>query len=351
VLAEALMLSKTVSFTSFNLFNLNEPGLPMYRNRNGWSADAVERKVGWTSAMLERARADVIGFQELWHRDPLARAIALAKLERTYVLVTPDDLRGQGITCAAAVRLDMLDGDPQWITEFPRSFRLQSRGEDKQTAAMFVDIRGFSRPVLQLRVKPRRTQPAIHVYVCHFKSKAPTRVDEDGWFRRDRNLFAPHARAIGSALSTIRRTAETLALRQILTEVMKDTHTPVVVLGDLNDGQESNTLDLLSEQPRFLQPLSVGGRDTALYSGQSLQQLRSLRDVYYTYIHQDVHGSLDHILVSEELYNNSRHRLWKFDRLDIFNDHLNDEGLRVREGASDHGVVRAQFSFRRAQSS
>jgi hypothetical protein len=40
--------------------------------------------------------------------------------------------------------------------------------------------------------------------------------------------------------------------------------------------------------------------------------------------------------------------VWKFDRLDIFNDHLNDEKLRDLEGAGDHAVVRAQFSFRRA---
>jgi len=91
---------------------------------------------------------------------------------------------------------------------------------------------------------------------------------------------------------------------------------------------------------------STGGRETALYSAQSLQQLRSLRDVYYTYIHQDVHGSLDHILVSEQLCDNSRNRVWKFDRLDVFNDHLNNEKLRQDEGVSDHGIVRAQFSYR-----
>jgi hypothetical protein len=41
----------------------------------------------------------------------------------------------------------------------------------------------------------------------------------------------------------------------------------VVVLGDLNDGQDSNTLEILSEQPRFLQLPSAGGRDAALIVG------------------------------------------------------------------------------------
>jgi len=341
------MLSRTVSFTSFNLHNLNEPGLAMYRNRTGWSAAAVERKVAWSAAMLQRAQADVFGFQELWHRDTLARVIEQAGLADDYTLLAPENHRGQRIVCAAAVRRDMLEGEATWITDFPPAFRLQSRGEDKQTAAMFIDIAKFSRPVLHFCIRPRRNQLAIHVFVCHFKSKGPTSVTQDSWYRATTELYRPHLGAIGAALSTIRRTAEALALRLIITEVTKDTRTPVVVLGDLNDGQESNTLDILTEQPRFLQPTSIGGRDTALYAAQSLQQLRSLRDVYYTYIHQDIHGSLDHILVSEELYDNSRNRVWKFDKLDIFNDHLNHEKLQASEGASDHGVVRAQFSFRR----
>jgi len=343
------MLARTISFTSFNLYNLNEPGLAMYNNKSGWPAEIVERKVTWSAAMLQRAKADVFGFQELWHRDTLRKVIEKAGLSGDYSLLAPDNHHGKSITCAAAVRNDMLEGDPEWITDFPPSFRLQSKGEDKQTAAMFVDIKKFSRPVLHFRIKPRRNQEAIYVYVCHFKSKGPTSVIYDDWYKEDRDQYKAHLGAIGAALSTVRRTAEVLALRIILTETTKNTRTPVVVLGDLNDGQESNTLDILTEQPRFLQPLSVGGRDTSLYSAQSLQQLRSLRDVYYTYIHQDVHGSLDHILVSEELYDNSNNRVWKFDKLDIFNDHLNDDKLRETEGASDHGIVRAQFSFRQAR--
>ncbi len=343
------MLSRTVSFTSFNLLNLNEPGLPMYRNREGWTPQQVSRKVEWSARMLQRAQADVYGFQELWHRDSLQRILQQAGLEDDYTMLAPIGHQGQGITCAACVRTDMLASDPEWIDRFPAAFRLQSKGEDKQSAALYVDIQRFSRPVLHFQVRPRADQQAVHVYVCHLKAKSPTNISADPWFRSNRDLYAPHSQAIGTALSTIRRTAEALALRILVTEATKNTETPVVVLGDLNDGQESNTLDLLTEQPRFLQPLSTGGRDTALYPTQSLQQLRSLRDVYYTYIHQDVHGSLDHILVSEQFYDNSNKRIWKFDNLDIFNDHLNEAGLRETEGAADHGVVRAQFSIRVAQ--
>jgi len=342
------MKSTTVSFTTFNLYNLNEPGLPMYSNASGHSADLVERKVGWSAAMLKRAQADVFGFQELWHEGPLLRILAGAGLTDDYELLVPPSHRGQGITCAAAVRKDMLEGAPEWIVDFPPEFRLESRGTDRQTPAIAVSVARFSRPVLYFRVRPHADRPAIHVLVCHFKSKGPTPIEAEPWYREDRALFAPHRTAIGAAISTVRRTAEALALRQIVTGLTRGSDTPVVVLGDLNDGQESNTLDILSQQPSYLQPLSTGGSDTALYSGQALQQLRSLRDVYYTYIFKNQHGSLDHILVSQELYDQSRKRVWKFDGLDIFNDHLNRDALREIEGASDHGVVRARFTIRQA---
>lgn len=342
------MLARTISFASFNLLNLNEPGLGMYRDKDGWSAEEVENKIAWSAAMLRRSRADVIGLQELWHQSTITKVVRLAGMEKEYKVLAPEGHSGQGIVCAAVVRRDMMLGDPQWITEFPPAFKLQSSGDDPQTAGMSVNLTRFSRPVLHFRVRPRRNQEPIHIFVCHFKSKGPTRVYTEGWYRANGDLYKPHAAAIGAALSTVRRTAEALAVRIIVTDLTKNTGTPVVVIGDLNDGQDSNTLDILTEQPRFLEPLSVGGRDTALYSGQSLQQLRSLRDVYYTYIYQDVHGSLDHILLTEEFYDNSRKRLWKFDKLEIFNDHLNDASIRQSEGASDHGIVRAQFSYRPA---
>ena len=55
--------------------------------------------------------------------------------------------------------------------------------------------------------------------------------------------------------------------------------------GDLNDGQFSDTLAVLSGQPSFrVVAASTAARrsDKGLYTGVQLQQLRSLGDVYYT---------------------------------------------------------------------
>jgi hypothetical protein len=58
----------------------------------------------------------------------------------------------------------------------------------------------------------------------------------------------------------------------ILTDVLKGTVTPVIVLGDLNDGQHSNTVNILTEQPRYLVGGSLGGVDNGLYTAQTLQE-------------------------------------------------------------------------------
>lgn len=332
-----------ISFTTFNLLNLQGPGRPMNRGQRPWTAEEVEAKVAWTAAMLGRARADVVGFQELWGREPLDEALARSELSGSHELLVPPGHAGDRIVCAAAVPLGQLAGPPEWIDRFPEELVLRTEGDaGDQAPEMAVAIRGFSRPVLHLALRQEEGEDAIHVYVAHLKSKRPTPVHEEGWF--DRRAHGPHAQAIGSALSTIRRTAEAAALRAILTARMKGTASPTVVLGDLNDDQMGTSVALVTEEPPLLWPSRFGGRDTALYSGQAMQQAQSQRDVYFTYIHEGLHSSLDHVLVSREFYSQSRNRVWALDGLDVWNDHLNDGNAEEGRGANDHGVVRARFS-------
>lgn len=334
-----------LSIATFNLYNLNEPKLAVYTDRDGWSEAEYARKIDWTARQLQSMRADVIGLQELWHSASLTRALAAAELDNDYVPLVPAGTDGKRIVCAALVAKGLLSSEPEWISDFPEGFRLSSGGDDAQTPTIAVNITGFSRPILHFTIKPRVDEPDIHVYVCHFKSKGPTKVFREPWFKADRERLAMHATALGSALSTIRRTAEAAALRFMLTQRMKDTDTPVIVVGDINDGQHSNTANILTEQPRYLVGDSVGGGDIALYTVQTLQEYRDTRDVYYTHVHQDIRESLDHILVSEQLYDNSRRRRWLFDGMAINNDHLNDDDHKAT-GSTDHGIVRAVFKHR-----
>lgn len=334
-----------LSIATFNLYNLNEPGLPLYSNQDGWSEAQYAAKIRWTARMISELRPDVLGLQELWHENSARAALAAAGLAPDYDLIVPPDTAGQRIVCAALVRKGLLVGAPRWLDTFPDGFRLQSSGDDPQTPAISVGITHFSRPVLQLAIRPRADAAAIVVHVCHLKSKAPTQLYREDWYRAATASYAPHAQGLGTAVSTIRRTAEAAALRWLLTEQMRGTDTPVIVLGDINDGQSSNTANILTGQPRYLVGDSVGGGDTALYTAQTLQEYRNTRDVYYTHIHQDMMESLDHILVSQEFYDNSRKRRWLFDGLAIHNDHLDDADHKAR-GTNDHGIVCARFRYK-----
>ena len=340
---------RQLSIASFNLYNLNQPGLPIYTDRDGWSQAEYERKVAWSAAQLQRLTPDVCGFQELWHGAALARVVAAAGLDATHDAIAAPGANGTRIDCAAIVRKGLLRGTPEWIHDFPPGFVLQARGDDAQTPHIAVNITGFSRPVLHFTIQPRDPGPEVHVYVCHFKSKGPTKVFREPWYRADAAHYARHATGIGAALSTIRRAAEAPAVRYLLSEQMKSNDTPVIVLGDINDGQHSNTANILTEQTRYLLGGRLGGGDTALFTAQTLQQYRDTRDVYYTHVHQDIRESLDHILVSQEFYDNSKKRIWAFDGLSIDNDHLNTDDHKA-DGSTDHGLIRATFRYSPAKS-
>lgn len=339
------MVQAGFTVATFNLYNLNEPGVPIYSDRDGWSPAEYQRKIDWTARIIAQLRPDVLGFQELWHVASLTAALAAAGLTADYDVLAPPDADGKRIVCAAIVRKGLLTGTPEWIVRFPDKLRLESSGDDAQTPEISVRIDSFSRPVLHFTVRPRQDREAIHVYVCHFKSKAPTQVHKEAWYRADAATYGKHAAGLGAALSTVRRTAEAAALRFLLTERMHGTGTPVVVLGDINDGQLSNTANILTGQPRYLVGDSLGGGDTGLYAVQTLQEYRNSRDVYYTHVHQDFMESLDHILVSEEFYDNSRKRLWLFDGMTISNDHL-DVADHKATGTNDHGIVCARFRYK-----
>ncbi len=336
------MTKQTFSLTTFNLYNLNEPELPLYEKSKPWTAEEYALKQSFTARLLREMAADLFAFQELWHGQSLQNAFHAAGMENHYDLVVPDDHVGKRIVCAAAVKKGLIVGTPIWIENFPETFNLSSRGEDRQTPQIAVSVDRFSRPVLHLTIKPVATAPEIHVYVCHFKSKGPTKIFREPWY--DKDSHSKHAEAIGSALSTIRRTAEATALKIIVTDKVKETDIPAIIVGDVNDGDLSNTVNILTGQPRYLMGLSLGGGDADLYTAQTLQQYRSTRDVYYTHIHQNIRESLDQILVSQEFYDNSRKRLWAFDGMDIANDHLNSEDHRA-DGSNDHGIVRARFRY------
>ncbi len=229
------------------------------------------------------------------------------------------------------------------VKYLPQMAGEEKRGgsRDPEDDEIEVKVDRFARTILDLDLgyKDHPDLPSVRVLCAHLKSRLPTRLDHE---ERDLEAVRKHASVLGAALSTIRRTAEAAAFRGIVNEILKKTDTPLVVLGDLNDAQLSNTLAIIAEQPsyRLFESSRVGFSSNAgLYAAGTLQEFRSLRDIYYTHEYKGVRESLDHVLVSKQFYDHSWNRPWSFKEMKVWNDHLEDE----KPSSSDHGVVAAYF--------
>lgn len=343
------MAKPQISFATFNLRNLQLPGGFTYPGTRPLTQGQYDAKVDWAAQMLLEVDADVIAFQELWNADALDDVFAAAGLADDYDRVTSDQT-GR-ISNAVAVKAPHQRTFSTWIEDFPDDFILKKRGgfsADNPDLKIGVAIDNFSRPVLRVTVQPQFDRapdvPAIVIFVTHLKSKRPTDLDSQD--RHLPGLTAPDRRALGAALSTIRRTAEAAALRMIVNSAMSSTAVPVVVIGDVNDGQLSNTVNILSDQPKYrlFASSGVGSRSSnGLYLSATMQEYRSLRDVYYTHIYQGIRESLDHVLVSQHFYDYSDNGIWSFNEMRVFNDHLDDEDEAIH--VSDHAVVKATFDY------
>jgi hypothetical protein len=72
------------------------------------------------------------------------------------------------------------------------------------------------------------------------------------------------------------------------------------------------------------------------------------RDVSYSHIHEGVPETIDHCLISEEFATFSQYQIGYVQRVDIYNDHLNQRlrGLpNTKTMMSDHGQVVVQLIF------
>ena len=356
---------RDVCFATMNLLNLQVPGGFTYNEDKPAIEDTPEgralydAKIAWSARTVERLDADVICFQELWAKQALEDVFAQVEGAGAYDLVARDAPGIGKPQVAMAVRRDrngepmLLEGD--WIADFPGTFAMNNiREKFGAEEEISISINQFSRPVLRVRVQPEGRSPkppAVTIYGCHLKSKGGTSLRE---VRRGETVLDHHYGLASSAVSHTRRVLEAGALRAILDEEMASLEdsdlSPTVVMGDLNDGTTSITTELLTAQPgyRLIAKSTAGATaDKGLYTGETLQQYRSQRHVYYTYIFRNKLESLDHILTSEEFYDHSKKRHWSFRELEVINDHLNttEKANSANAGTGDHGVVRAYFDW------
>lgn len=331
---------------TFNVKNLIKPGEKIYFGKNPlYTVGEYAEKTWWIGQRLLEMDADIVGFQEIWSVDALRDCLREVGLEGEYDVLGRDAADRFQVQVALAVRKGTVASAPIWHQAFPDDARFIKRRSANSTYQMDVLIDNFSRPVLELRVKPKkRGTSEIKVFNAHLKSKRPIELDRP---EKDKLPYEDE-QAIGSALSTIRRSAEAAALRMLLNRRMLGNDDPVIVLGDLNDDYLSVSTTIVTGDPSYklFATSRVGAResksgDLGLYSVQMLKQYRSLRNVHYTHIYRNRIEVLDHIMVSEQFYDHSIKRQWAFRDAQYWNDHLEDHGNS--HVTTDHGIVVAEF--------
>ncbi len=329
---------KRFKIGTFNLYNLVLPKKKYYGHRQ-YSPDDYRKKIDWIGAQLGWMGADLVGFQEIFHRAALEEALQASGLyERAEVLVGQS--RTQGPVVGLVSRFPVLDYE--FIAKFPPQARLEMNDTP-------VPLDTFSRPVLCARLKLPTGQPVL-VFVVHLKSKNPM-------LGEDADRHDPVERAIGKAKSLIRRAAEATAVRCLLLERLKGNNDPVIMMGDINDTGHAVTSEIMAGSPPWRRLDARAKRrvwDVLLYNVKDIQARQSYRDVYFTHIHNGHYESLDHILVSQEFVRQNPNHIGAVEYVKVFNDHLVDDTL-TRDAIpcwkSDHGQVVATIEFRRRRRS
>ena len=354
---KGLAMPKAVTIATMNLLNLAALDQITYRGAVPISAATYERKIQWIADKLTVIDADIIGFQEVWSRDALVACFDRAGLTDKYQIIARDAPFGRVQTAAAISTKLPITNDPSthWTEEFPKEARFIKRKPKpgEQMNQMELKITQFSRPILNLDLDMglHLGEPLkLRLFVMHLKSKLAMELDSAEYHDP---AVKPHAKAIGEALSAIRRTAEVAALRVWLNKELRETRMPSIVVGDMNDGHLSTTAGILAAQPpqKLFAASRVGQKatksgDVGLYSAQMLQEYRSIRDVYYTYEHENLLESLDHIFVSEEFYEHSPNCIWTFHDLKVLNDHIHFRSSTDKV-QSDHGIIVAKFDAKK----
>ncbi|MEM6763576.1 MAG: endonuclease/exonuclease/phosphatase family protein [Bacteroidota bacterium] len=330
------MSRKISEFTlgSFNLYNLSLPQVAYYPERS-YTEEAYQKKLIWIGKQLDRMQADIVGFQEIFHKYALKDALQKSTyLDGAYHVICSE--RKDTPSVGLASRFPISDFEE--IIDYPLALEMDG---------VTIPLHQFKRPILKAKVNIS-DDLSITVFVVHMKSKRPD--IQKGEDPRD-----PIHRSLGKARSLIRRTTEALAIRKVLVDELRHGNQPVILLGDVNDtGQAVSSQIVSGEQPLRFFPTAVKKKlwDILLYQVKDIQARNSMYASHYTHIHNGHHEVLDHIMVSQELVFENPERIGRISHAKVFNDHLVDETLgeeRIPEWKSDHGQIVAKVVLRKGK--
>ena len=319
-------MQQELRFATFNVLNLALPGLRFYDGIEPYTREQYDAKVAWLAHKFDQLDADVIGLQEVFSQDAVGDVLARTTRYRDARHIGFEPEPGKLTPSVALVSRLPLAGPVAKHLELPRGLSVPIMDTS-------CPMTRFTRPVLQVPVQ-LPNGAALNVFVVHLKSKRPD-------YRNGDSENDPGS--IGAAVlrSMIRRGAEALGLRYLLTDFAAGQRRPLMVMGDFNDVADAVPTQLVLGGGR-----SLNGYDERMFECYRLQSRRDpLRDVGFTHVHDDNFETIDHVLVSEEFNPASPHALG--DVLEVA--YLNDHVILRSPDASDHGAVLVRIGIRQEE--
>lgn len=312
-------MQQEIRFATFNVCNLAPPGAKLYDNLLPLSAQEYEAKAAWTAQQLDQLDADVIGFQEIFSQAALRDVLSRTRKYRDalHAGFDPDPDAGRLTPSVALVSRLPLAAPPAVYANFPETVVSDSGSRDADR---------FARAPLHAQVLLPGGL-AVDVFVVHLKSKRPDYRSGD--CGDEAIQFA-----MANLRSLVWRGTEAVALRVLVSTLMREARRPCIVMGDFNDTADAVTTAIVMGSGAVCLPgEELSGR---MFDSNQIQLRQDhLRHVGYTNIHEGHYTTIDHVLVSEEFNPASRRAVGEVLDVIYLNDHLRQE----RPETSDHGQV------------
>lgn len=391
-----------LTVASFNVKNLIGPDKEYYTFER-YTPEEYAWKADWLADQLLTLDADVVAFQEIfeeaalreviaetdargaalnaaalpdrskrYHRKAIFEKLTFEGYEGAALAFAPnasDGPPGQRRPGLAVLSRHGFAGKPKVVQELAEPLEIPFReltGED----AGHYRVSRLSRPILRCRIPVGGR--VITLFNCHLKSKLGEYDRPPGVpYAPEENLlrYDARGRALGAARAGLRRMAEAWVLRSLVLEALGRDE-PVVVLGDLNDGANAVSTEIITgEAPfrnyawmrrhdarhpsdRYSEEEAAAIREAVervrLHPAERLFVRRSLRDVVYTAAFGGVYESLDQILLSRHFHPDFPGRIGEMAYFSVLNDHLTDGShpeAPYNKLASDHGQIMAHLKI------
>ena len=364
-----------IRIASINLFNFIEPPLAYYDFENIYTQEQWQKKTLWLSDFLQQAFADVVGFQEVFSPEPLAKLAHAQGLVHFAVVDEPElmaDYIYRSPVVALASRHPIVD--------------VCSVEIDAEIACAMGLSASFSmsRKVLRATID----LPFIGLtdcYVVHLKSMRPgldvTQVPASlTHLHSGPRLLSQYA--LGRFTSSIQRGAEAAMLYHAMCDRRQRATYPMVLMGDFNDDLHTGVLGALTTQISQIHTGDIKDAGLGHLSDNALKAVMShyqLQDSYQLYqtgrqasVHSNESGSelaaqhqsnevsarqathyygakgsvLDYILLSSEFDAGHGRSLAKVIDYQTFDDHLMRPDFERDAYSTDHAPVMVSIEIR-----